>query len=327
MARRLVIVTLVLGTAVGTYFAVWGWPASEYEPAKPKEIAVQPKPIPPPPPPSQAEQIRHALAGSVAMATGQGFPGGLPWQPLHFIGASGGVTLDNLIATRPLAFLQLCAERFDQEVQGYCCTFVKKERIAGKLYPPGKNDYEIIKVACREEPPFAVLFEWKLHPKLAAKALYVEGENKNMILAKPRGLLVVAGIQEIALDDPKAKDSGRYTMAQFGMGQAIHRTVARMQAAAKRGELHLRYVEQVKLKELDDRPCYKFVRTPYNPPEPDGLQKELINELTVYIDTKTWLQVGSILRDPDGKLVAEYYFRDIELNPKFDERQFTRGGL
>ena len=47
----------------------------------------------------------------------------------------------------------------------------------------------------------------------------------------------------------------------------------------------------------------------------------------MYIDEETLLQVGSSLRDPAKNLIAEYYFRDIEIHPTFDENQFTRKAL
>jgi outer membrane lipoprotein-sorting protein len=77
-----------------------------------------------------------------------------------------------------------------------------------------------------------------------------------------------------------------------------------------------------KVPELGDRTCYKFVRTPYTPHEDDDL-----NELTLYIDTETWLQVGSVLKNERGELIAEYWFRDVNLNPEFDDDQFTRKAL
>lgn len=272
-------------------------------------------------PVTKADLIARELVATVGMAPGQGFPAMLAWNPVLDIGEQGGFSLENLLHAHPLLFLELCADRFDRQVRGYTCTFVKKERIDGKLFPPGKNDYEVIHVACREHP-FSVFFEWKEHARLAARALYVEGENDNKVLVKPRGLLSLAGIQEVALDDPRAKKTGRYPMSEFGMGLAIHRTVQSMRDAEAHGSLHLRYDGQVKIEELGDRVCYKFVRTPYSPLEEDAL-----NELTLYIDRATWLQVGSVLRDPQGNLLAEYFFRDIVLNPPFSETQFTRKAL
>ncbi len=129
-------------------------------------------------------------------------------------------------------------------------------------------------------------------------------------------------MQAVALNDPEARKSGRYSMAQFGMGLAIKRSVKSMRAAQARGALHLKYLGQVPVEELGGRVCHKFVRSPYDPLEEDAL-----NELTLYIDRETWLQTGSLLRDPHGNVLAEYFFRDIVVNPMIPEKQFTRGAL
>jgi hypothetical protein len=34
-----------------------------------------------------------------------------------------------------------------------------------------------------------------------------------------------------------------------------------------------------------------------------------------------------VLKDSDGKLIAEYFFHDIHLNPTFTEKQFTQKAL
>ena len=87
----------------------------------------------------------------------------------------------------------------------------------------------------------------------------------------------------------------------------------------------MKYLGIERPKEVGNRLCYKFVRTPYDPPE--GLAKENLNELTIYIDMQTMMQVGSVLKDMEGKLIAEYFFREIELNPTFDEKQFTMDAI
>jgi len=320
MGRRLALLVLVVGIAAGGYF-LWSWwqGPPEVEPDGPIEGYISP---PTSCPVTGIELLQREFAGAFALAPLQGFPVALPWQPLEHMAANHNSLVQDLVEKNPLRFLELCVQKYDHDVQPYSCFFVKKERIEGKLYPPGKSDYEIIKVACREQP-FSVFFDWQKHRKLAAKALYVQGENNEKILARGAGVLAALGIQQRALNDADAKRSGRYPMSEFGMGFGIKRTVRAMQAAKARETLSLRYEGQVVLKEIGDRPCYKFIRYPYDPPEDhDG-----VNELTIYIDCETWLQVGSILRDSDGHLLAEYFFREIEKNPSFDEKQFTKGAL
>lgn len=322
MARRLALLVLVVfGLAIGGYYA-WSWWQGPPEQAQrpPEEKKIEPAPAPPAIVTGLKELLQRELVGAFAVAPDQGLHGVFPWQPLLHLADNNGFTLENLLESNPLRFLELCAERYDREVHSYNLLFVKKERVKGKLHPPD-DKYEKIQVAFREKPSFGVLFVWKENPrnKLAAKALYVEGENKNKIVGK--GKLPI--ILEYDLNSAEARNNGRYTMAEFGLGKAMHRTVRAMQKAKEKDTLHVRYEGRVALKELDDRPCYKFVRTPYTPPEDD----DGVYELIIYIDCETWLQVGSILHDSDGNLLAEYYFRDIELNPEFTPKQFTKAGL
>jgi hypothetical protein len=149
----------------------------------------------------------------------------------------------------------------------------------------------------------------------------VKGENNGEMVARLRGLLSPLLVTR-DIHGADAKASGRFTIDQFGFFLSTERTLASMYRAQARGALHLRYDGIYKVPELGDRPCYKLVRSPYQPLEEDEL-----NELTLYFDTQTWLQVGSILKNGRGELIAEYYFSNVRLNPEFKKDQFMRGAL
>lgn len=230
--------------------------------------------------------------------------------------------MEKLAKDDPIAFMEDCLRRYQREVKGYTCTFQKQERIGGvnqKL-----EDKEIIEVAFREKP-FSVYFQWLQGARKAERALYVEGENGGKMLARPAG-----GIQRLAVGDvverdfshPDVKASSRYTLKEFGIYIGAQRTLESWKAAKANNALHVEYLGVVNLKEAGDRPCYKLRRTKFEKPEADG-----ITEYTGYIDKETWLQVGSVLKGDEGKLIGEYYFRDIKLNPEFKEGQFTRAAL
>jgi hypothetical protein len=136
--------------------------------------------------------------------------------------------------------------------------------------------------------------------------------------APPFGFFVVTR----DVDGEDARKSGRYFINQFGMKIGAQRTLKHMLEAKERDKLQVDYLGITEVPELGDRPCYTFVRSKYEPPEEDG-----VAELTIYIDLETWLQVGSVLRDTKGDLIAEYFFRDIKLNPQFAADQFTRKKL
>lgn len=260
---------------------------------------------------------QHLLAG-LATNTSQSFPGALPWGAMHNIGESGLYPVDFLIHYHPPLFLEMCLERYEREVRGYSVNFLKQEKVKGKMRKP-----EELEVHFREKP-FSVFMHWlpkKEGDSLAQKALYVEGENDNKLLARGRGILAFGGIQVRDVDGADAKSSSRYTIAQYGIKLAMQRTVAAMRQAEARGALFVQYHGLFEVPQLK-RVCHKFVRTPYVPPEEEG-----VYELTIYIDKETWLQVGSILKDEKGELIAEYYFRDFKLNPEFKKDQFQKSSL
>ena len=226
-------------------------------------------------------------------------------------------TMERLAAKDPVAFLENCVRRYNQDVHSYRLKFYKKERINGKL-----NDTELIDV-CFQEKPFSVLFRWIEGARKAAAALYVEGENDGKLLVRPTGLGArLAGIVKRDPEGSDAKKSGRYSMKEFGLKHAALRTLASWKAAKADNALHVEFLGEQKVKQAGDRVCWVLKRSKYQKPENDG-----VTETTLYIDKETWLQIGSILRGEGGKLIGEYYFRDIQLNPKFEDETFQRGAL
>ena len=57
---------------------------------------------------------------------------------------------------------------------------------------------------------------------------------------------------------------------------------------------------------------------------PETVAREGFTELTIMIDAKRWLQVGTELRRANGELIGAYYFRDIELDPSFPKETFLK---
>jgi hypothetical protein len=224
--------------------------------------------------------------------------------------------MERLARNDPIAFLEACILRYDREVKGYTTTLRKKERLDGKIEPT-----EVIEVAFRESP-FSVLMKWKEGTRRAAATLYVKGENRDQLLVRPAGLLSVAGI---VIRDPNgsdAKKAGRYPLPEFGIKIGLQRALASWKRADKDKALHVEYLGVKRLKEAGDRPCWVVKRTRYAQAEEDG-----IRELTVFIDKENWLQIGSLIKGEDGKFIAEYYFRDVKINPDFKADAFSREAL
>jgi len=262
--------------------------------------------------------VRQEVLAGLAGTSLQAFPANLPWMVIRQVAVRREQAIEQLIKDQPTEFLQMCLDRYDREVHGYSSILVKKERVAGNLKP-----LEVVEVHFREQP-FSVFMSWKQGAGKAQRALYVEGENNNKMKARPAGFLLQnLGIFTRDIDAPDVRASGRYLVTQFGIKLGTVRTLNAMLSAKGRNVLHVEYKGVFRVPDTGDRLCYKIVRTPYDPPE----DLEGVNELTIYIDTETWLQVGSILKDSAGKLIAEYFFRNIKLNPTFKANQFKLSTL
>jgi hypothetical protein len=227
------------------------------------------------------------------------------------------LTNEELAKAKPVEFLEFCLAEYDRKVTvGYRCHFVKQERVKGNLREPEK-----LRANFRAKP-FSVHMFWLEGAEYCESSMYVEGENDGKLLARSMLFGIRGPLVARPVDAPDAKATSRFPITEFGIRAGAVSTINAMKAAQKNGTLHVSYEGIEPVAKLGDRHCYKMVRTPYDPPEDDNCYK-----LTIWIDCDTLLHVGSELIDVEGNLIAEYYFRDIELNPTFDEKQFTRGAM
>jgi hypothetical protein len=226
--------------------------------------------------------------------------------------------MEKLAKADPVAFFDACLDRYRKEVKGYHCIMHKHERIGGKLNKP-----EEMEVFFRDSP-HAVLLIWRKNPQRADRALYVEGQNNNKLLVRPKGgiaRLAAGDIAEREVNGEDAKNSGRSTLDQFGMKKILERSRDGWKAAKANGTLRVTYKGIEKVPQTGNKPCYHLHRV-CAAPETDGVMAH-----SVYIDTESLLLVGSRSLNKDGGLIGEYFFRDIKLNPDFKADQFTRAAL
>jgi hypothetical protein len=216
-----------------------------------------------------------------------------------------------------ITFLEKCVQRYDQQgIQGYRVILHKQERLGGKLQPS-----EDIECYFRDKP-YSLFMHWLHGQRKAESSLYVEGENGGKMLAKPAGVAgIFVKVAERDVDGEDARQSGRYTMKEFGLKKAIEKTYRDWKAAKEKGTLQVQYLGVRKVREAGDRLCYTLRRT-CTVPEEDG-----VTDVIIYIDKENWLQVGSILKGNNGKLIGEYFFRDLQINPEFKPNQFKRSAL
>ncbi len=269
--------------------------------------------------------MRHLLLSlplGLALACQAAPPAARPAPPEPAAEDAGGAapdaaTLERLARSDPIAFMRACLRRYDREVKGYRCILHKQERIDGKLHRPEETDDSF------REKPFSVLMRWVEGAGQAAAVLYVEGAHDNQLLVHPagwRGRLV-----SVVVRDPEGADAraeSRFPITDFGMKKGLERAIETWGAAQKAGTLKVEYRGKQKVAEAGDRDCYVLHRYGYQHPEDGG-----VTDATLYFDAETLLMVGSILKGAENRLIGEYWFRDVQLNPDFPPDTFTRAGL
>lgn len=220
-----------------------------------------------------------------------------------------------LCQTDPVKMLEYALARYQREVSSYSATMEKRERIRGNLLLR-----EVIHVAFREVP-FSVFMYWREGADRAEATLYVAGENDGQLLVRPKNRLAkLVGYVSRDPNSDDARDASRFTIGEFGIEKGMARTYHAWKMSQQRGTFDFTYKGIEPVAAAGGRPCH-IIQRRVNPPEEDGL-----TEVTIAIDVETWLQVSSHLW-AGSEMIAEYHFRDIQMNPPFTATQFQAKGL
>jgi hypothetical protein len=235
------------------------------------------------------------------------FPASVPWLAV----ASVESYEQKLLKKDVLAFMEYSLEKYEKEVTGYKCTLEKQERVKDKLRP-----VEVVQAEF-QEAPFSVYMKWtKGAPLGVAAVMFVKGQNNDQIRAKPS--IPFIPLQNRDPQGKEAKDTGRYTINDFGIKIGLARAIKAWTARKAEGKLFAEYEGVFAVPQLGGRLCYKIHRSRFAEPEDDGVM-----DVVLYFDTETLLQVGTILKNGDGELIATYFFRDIQLNPDYPANYFS----
>jgi len=226
------------------------------------------------------------------------------------------------LRTAPVEFLRELLERYESTVRDYSCTFIKKERVNGRL----RAEQEM---ACLfKEDPFSVHMNWvRPGDSLAKQAVYVHGKLKDaegdelayVRPVPPLDILAKRVTQEI--HGKSAETASRRFIDQFGFANTLRMILKHCDLAARRGELDIRYVGEG---QIDGRPTYEIHRRlPYT--GEDGPYPERL--LIVHIDKELLLPTGCfVYRDEsrsDEALLGSYLWTNIKLNIQLSDADFT----
>ncbi len=219
--------------------------------------------------------------------------------------------LERLAREDPLGLIRLAQQSYQKSVRDYTCTFIKQERINGRLRKP-----ETIVVRFKETP-FSVLMNWQKPKGRVAKLLYVEKDGNRTILVRPSGLIgAVFNTVHVDIDNPRLKKSSLRTPAGFGFGRILAGMVKTYSKAQKNGDL---FLEHQGTEVQDGRECLVLLR---KLPMDKGYDT-LYPVLYIYLDKEYLLPTKMEGFDTAGDLIGSYRYLDVRFNRGLTDELFS----
>jgi hypothetical protein len=206
-----------------------------------------------------------------------------------------------------------CQERY-RYVNDYTCTFVKRERIDGRLTPQ-----HIMAMKARTNPR-SLYFKFQ-QPNQGREAIYVQGRNRDRIVAHDVGLTrFIAGTMHLDPHGSMAMEDNRHPVTEAGIGNLID-TVARHWAVELTpGESVLAFQEDAR---VGNRRC-----TMIESVHPERGANFLFHKVRLYIDQEHGLPIRFEAYDwprhagGAPELVEEYTYMDLKLNVGLRDHDF-----
>jgi len=216
--------------------------------------------------------------------------------------------LIKLARTDHIALLKWALDNYQDRIQDYRLTFLKQERINGKLKRTEKIAVKF------KQAPYSVLMEWQKNPGAIDKLLYVEGANDEKMVVHPTGLW--SFIKSVKRDPRVAevRRSSRGTCDQFGFYRTMKNLLAMYELAQEQGDLQIRYLGET---EVHGRPCVAMERL--LPPKEQYPYGRLVMEF----DKEYLLPIAITCYDWQDKLLSQYKFTQVRFNTGLTTAAFT----
>ncbi len=203
-------------------------------------------------------------------------------------------------------------------IQDYQCTFIKRERIDGKL---GQHEYFFCKV--RHNPLSIYLYFLAPEAVKGQEVIYVKDRNNNKLVAQPNGFKGRAiGTVELAPDGMFAMEGNRYPITELGILNLSERLIDAGRNDTNYGECEVQFFKGTK---INGRSC-TCIQVIHPIPRRNFIYHMarifIDDELVVPIRYAAW----SWPRKPGGEpvLEEEYTYLNLKINNNFTDADFDR---
>jgi len=220
-------------------------------------------------------------------------------------------TVERLAKSDHIALLELCLAHYEKTYRDYTCTFIKQERVSGRL---GEEQQIVVKFM---EPPFSVAMAWT--PETAPmgdRLVYVEGRDQNKMRVRPTSTLLRKLAGGSVLRDPAGRDAMRHTLRPvnlFGFRRAMGSLIDVYRQAKEAGDLRETYGGHAKVAGREAVVLHRYL------PAKDDYPAQ---KTTVFIDLEYLIPICLEGYDWDEKLTCVYVYKDLTFNVGLTDEDF-----
>ncbi len=198
--------------------------------------------------------------------------------------------------------------------EDYSCTFVKRERVHGKVEGP---EYLFMKF---RRKPFSVYLR-TLAPKAGQEIIYVAGRRDGKLLAHAAGSRNrLIGTLELNPDGGRAMQGNLYPITRAGIENLLERLIDEAESDTRYGECEVTLFEKAT---INDRPC-----TCLQVVHPKPRREFSYYKVRVFVDAELNLPVRfekyTWPEKPGGEppLLEEYTFLKLKFDNNFTDLDF-----
>ena len=189
----------------------------------------------------------------------------------------------------------------------YTATFIKQERIKGKLQKP-----ETIQLKYREHPR-AFYMKWVAGPFKGREVLYNEALlGQDRIRVREAGLLGIKAVT-LGVDSVVAKRGSKHVATELGLKHLVFLMERDYHKGIESGQL-VRINHGIE--DLDGSPVFKLESQ-----MPDG-QGFYCMRMVHYSDFKRGFEVKCEMFDFHDRLFESFYYKDLDMNPGLGDESF-----
>lgn len=193
-------------------------------------------------------------------------------------------------------------------VEGYTARFVRREVVEGALKP---REEALLKW----KRPGLMYLRWIAGPPAGREILFVPGRDDGRMLVSEPGIFTRFATIVMAPDSPRVLEESRHPVTDIGLGRLIHLILDNAGRAALVGELTVRDLGTAPGREGLERRLEVVL-----PPERE--KGYYCHRLALTLAAGPGLPVRAIIHDWDDRVVADYAYRDLTLNPPLTAADF-----